>query len=620
MGISTAVPAGDVSRTSGYQLNKGNFSTVQPYLPQQLVILGEANTANQNSIVTTPIQITTAAQAGSVYGYGSPIHAAARIFLPSNGNGIGGVPIYVMAQLAAVGATATVIVISVAGVATKSKTHSLNIAGRETLDGSDYAANIVIGDFADAITTKYFNAVNAVLSSPVIATKNTTAGTATASTVVFNATSLTAGQTMTISGLTYTSTATTTQAQLATAFASLANGAITGGGTGTGTYSGALTGFSTGTVASSTTVVFTSSTVGVNSAVTQSGSGAVPSITTVPGTLPTGTLTLTSKWTGLTSAALTAIPDVAGDAAGLTYAIVSNTAGTGTPSIAGALSQFESTTWYTLIHNTYGVPQLSALETFNGIPDNQNPTGNYAPLSFRPFMAFFGSTDPVAANLVTITDASARIPNVTNVLCPAPASGGMPYEASANMLLLFANVAQSKPHGTAVGQSYTDMPVPATNLIGDLSVYANRNLLKTKGCSTVTLKNSAYKVQDLVTTYHPAGEVPLIFNECRYLVIDWNIKYGYGLLEDVNLKDKTIIADGQYTTVQDVISPSDWKAILFTYFDSLATLGLITNATFSKTSLVVEIDPSNPNRFNTTFSYKRTGTSEIESTTVTVGF
>lgn len=619
MGISTAVPSGDVSRTSGYQLNKGNFSTVQPYLPQQLVILGEANTANQGTIVTTPVQITTAAQAGATYGYGSPIHAAARILFPNSGNGIGGIPVIVMAQLAAGGSTATVIVISISGVATKSKTHYLNIAGRETLDGSDYSANIVIGDFADAITTKYFNAVNAVLSSPVIATKSTTAGTATASTVVFNASSLTAGQTMTLAGLTYTSTGSTTQAQLATAFASLANGATTGGGTGTGTYSGVLTGFSTGAATSSTTVVFTSTTVGINAAVSQSGTGAVPTITTVPGTLPTGSLTLTSKWTGLSSAALTAIPDVAGDAVGLTYAIASNTPGTGTPSIAGALAQFESA-WYTLLLNTYGTTQLTALETFNGIPDNQNPTGLYSPLSFRPFMAFFGSTDPVAADLVAITDASARIPNVTNVLCPAPNSGGMPYEAATNMLLLFANVAQSAPHSTAAGQSYTDMPVPATNLIGDLSVYANRNLLKTKGCSTVTLKNGAYKVQDLVNTYHPAGEIPLIFNECRYLVIDWNIKYGYGILEDTNLKDKTIIADGQYTTVQDVISPSDWKAILFTYFDSLATLGLITNAAFSKASLVVQIDPSNPNRFNTTFSYKRTGTSEIESTTVTVGF
>ena len=82
----------------------------------------------------------------------------------------------------------------------------------------------------------------------------------------------------------------------------------------------------------------------------------------------------------------------------------------------------------------------------------------------------------------------------------------------------------------------------------------------------------------------------------------------------------TIVRDGQYTTVQDVVTPAGWKAIVFTYLDTLETLALITDAKFSKDSVVVEIDSDNPNRFNTTFSYKRTGTTEIESTTVTVGF
>lgn len=504
MAISTAVPVEDVSRTSGYQLNKGNFSDATPYLPQKVVILAEANTANQGTIVNTPVQITTATQAGQTYGYGSPIHAIARILFPKTGTGIGGIPVFVMAQTAAVSSTATVIVLTITGTATKNKTHYLSVAGRRSLDFSNYTVNIVTGDTPTIVAGKYVAAINAVLGCPF-----TAANTA-------------------------------------------------------------------------------------------------------------GVITLTAKWTGASGAGLTAVPDVNGDSAGLTYVITSNTGGTGSPDIAAALAQFEP--WYTLVINSYGTGVLSTLEIFNGIPDNQNPTGQYSPLTFKPFMAFFGNTDATVANLVTITDASARKPNVTNVLCPAPASAGMPYEAAANMLLLFAKVSQSTPHLTAAGQSYTDMPIPDTNLIGDMSIYVNRNLLKTKGSSTVTLKDGAYKVQDLVTTYHPDGENPLIFSECRYLVIDWNVKYGYGLLEDVNLKDKTIVADGQYTSVNDVVSPADWKAILFTYFDTLAQLGLINNPQFSKDSLVVEIDSINPNRFNTTFSYKRTGTAEIESTTVTVGF
>lgn len=618
MGISTAVPANDVSRTSGYQIVKGNFGMVPPYLPQNVVILGEANTANQGSIVTTPVQITSAAQAGQTYGYGSPIHAMARQLFPK----IGGIPVWVMAQLAAGGSTATVIVWAISGAATSNTTHNINIAGRETLDFAPYSVAIAQGDTGDIIANKYFNAINAVLGSPVAATKTVVAGTFGTCSVLFSSAGLTAGQSVTLGGLTYTSTGSTTQAQLATAFASLAAGATTGGGTGTGTYTGALTGFATGTVTSNT-VVFTATVAAPAPAgypITVGGtSGAVTSVTSVAGTYPTGTLTLTTKWTGLTSASLTSAIDINGNAAGLTYTLSSTTAGAGTPSIANALTQFQST-WYTRVINSYGVTQLSVLEAFNGIPDPENPTGQYLPQVMMPFVAYFGSSDPIAADLVVITDASGRISQVTNVLCPAPSTGNMPYEIAAAYCLLDTVVAQSTPHLTAAGQSLIDITPPVSNMIGDLANYTNRNLLKSKGCSTATLVNGAYQIQDLVTTYHPAGEVPLIFNETRYLNIDWNVYYGFQLLEIGTLRDKTIIADGQYTTVQDVVRPSDWKGVLFTYFDSLAQLGLINDPAFSKASLVVQIDPSNPNRFNTTFSYKRTGTSEIESTTVTVGF
>ena len=68
-----------------------------------------------------------------------------------------------------------------------------------------------------------------------------------------------AGETLTVGGLTYTSTGASTAAEVAAAFASMAAGAATGGGTSTGTYSGALSNFSSAAV-SGTSVVFTSTT------------------------------------------------------------------------------------------------------------------------------------------------------------------------------------------------------------------------------------------------------------------------------------------------------------------------------------------------------------------------
>lgn len=103
-----------------------------------------------------------------------------------------------------------------------------------------------------SVTVKQSATVAAVAAAPAV-----TESTA----VTFNATGLTAGQSVTIGGLTYTSTAATSQAQLIAGFASLAAGATTGAATATGTYSGALTGFSSGANAGGV-LTFTSTTVG----------------------------------------------------------------------------------------------------------------------------------------------------------------------------------------------------------------------------------------------------------------------------------------------------------------------------------------------------------------------
>lgn len=110
------------------------------------------------------------------------------------------------------------------------------------------------------------------------------AGSFETATVLFSATPLTAAQTVIFGGLTYVSTAGTTQAQLAAAFANLAVGATTGAGTATGTYSGTLTGYATGPVITGDTVVFTATTVGNKTNLAQTGTGAAASVTVVDGT------------------------------------------------------------------------------------------------------------------------------------------------------------------------------------------------------------------------------------------------------------------------------------------------------------------------------------------------
>lgn len=122
------------------------------------------------------------------------------------------------------------------------------------------------------------------------------AGTYETALVAFSATPLSAGQTVILGGLTFTSTAATTQAQLAAAFANLDAGATTGAGTGQGTYSGTLTTFSTGDVISGTSVLFTATVTGNTTNLAQTGTGASATITISPGvtTIANGLIPVTS--------------------------------------------------------------------------------------------------------------------------------------------------------------------------------------------------------------------------------------------------------------------------------------------------------------------------------------
>lgn len=500
--MSQAVGTERVSGIVGYQIVKGNFNEVSPNLPQRIVLLGEANDANQAGIDTTGVLHTTAQSVGEQYGYGSPLYAAMRILHPLQGDGVGGIPVQVYPQAAAgAGEVAKVITITPVGTATKAGTIYVSIAGREGLDGQTYNVAIAIGDAPTTISTKMRDVVNAVLGTPVTAAVVTT------------------------------------------------------------------------------------------------------------------TSVYTAKWKGLTSDEITiTIDNTEIDDSAVTYGIVNTTAGSGTPSIQAALDQFGND-WNTIIVNTYGTESgtMTLLEAFNGKPDPTTPTGRYSGIIFKPFIALTGSLvdDPSS-----ITDAKKE--DVTIAICPAPLSKGLSGEAAANMCRLYARQAQDSPHLDVSGQSYPDMPTPLT--IGSMETYNSRDLIVKKGCSTVELSNAAYKVVDFVTTYHPDGEIPPQFRYCRNLNLDMNIRFGYLLLEAINVVDHAIANDDDTVTVASVVKPKMWKALLDAYADELALRALIVDADFMQASITVAISGTNPDRLESFFKYKRSGYARISSTIAEAGF
>lgn len=497
---SNAVGSEFVSRVLGYDLEKGNFQTTGPNLPQRVVILGEANHANQTDLDTDETQILSAKQAGDLYGYGSPIHICMRIIRSLYGGDIGGIPTVVLVQEEAVGAASKVITVTPSGTATGNGTHYVKVAGRNQIDAEVYAINVEEGDNVADITGKIEDAINGVLGSPMSAT-------------------------------------------------------------------------STDYLA-----------------------------------------TLTSKWRGLTANDLQVEVDTNDDDLGLSYAVASSQAGAGTPSIATALAAFGNK-WNTIVINSYGTVEtiMDALEAFNGRPLVPSPTGRYKGIVFKPFLALTGS---VADDPSSITDG--REEDVTIVICPAPLSKGLPMEAAANACLIFARKMQDTPHLDVCGESYPDMPTPTD--IGSMSDYTSRDAIVKKGCSTVDLIAGAYQIQDFVTTYHPTGENPPQYRFARNLNLDWNVRYGYYLLEQRYVVDKTLADDDAVITVDEVIKPKQWKGILLEYADDLEKRALSASSEFMSDSLEANISSVNPDRFETEFSYKRTGIARILATSAKAGF
>ena len=170
----SAISPDRVSKIVGYKILKGNFRNTTPNLPHRIAILGEANTANQASLSTDGEVITSAQEAATLYGYGSPIHQAMRILKPLSGDGVGSIPIVAYAQAEPGGAAAKVIDVTPTGTATGNATHTVVVNGRRGIDGQSYNFNVETGDDEAAISQKIVDAINSVISSPVSAATDTT--------------------------------------------------------------------------------------------------------------------------------------------------------------------------------------------------------------------------------------------------------------------------------------------------------------------------------------------------------------------------------------------------------------------------------------------------------------
>ena len=332
------------------------------------------------------------------------------------------------------------------------------------------------------------------------------------------------------------------------------------------------------------------------------------------------TLELKAKFKGLNSNLdVQVVPDSALN--GLSYVVAATTAGAGVPTVTDSLLSVGDE-WVTLVINTYSPEStavLNELQAFNGAPSDI-PTGNFSGINWRPFTAITGvcTSDEKTA---VVTYARNNQTQVTNAFAPAFGSGGMCYEAAANYALIQAIFAQNTPHLDTINQYLIDMPNPIDLTLAKTSYDERDNLVK-GGVSTVLWTNKGWQIKDFVTTYHDDEDTSPVFMYVRDLHLDFNVKYAYYLKQAKFALGKVIVPDNDVppSRIQgDSIQPKTWKAIVMDLIDEFASRGLLVDAEFSKKSIEVEINATNPNRLDTKFDYKRSGIVRIGSTNTFVG-
>lgn len=169
MPINTVIDPSAVARVVGIEPKYKDYSAgAVRYLPQRIALLAQGSTGSVYS--TTKAEITSAFEAGAAYGFGSPIHLMMLQLRPSNGDGVGTIPVTVYPLVDDGSGVAATGDITPVGTATKAGQFRIGINNVF----SNYFA-VAVGDTVADFTAAATTAINEVLEIPMIAVDGTTA-------------------------------------------------------------------------------------------------------------------------------------------------------------------------------------------------------------------------------------------------------------------------------------------------------------------------------------------------------------------------------------------------------------------------------------------------------------
>ena len=324
-------------------------------------------------------------------------------------------------------------------------------------------------------------------------------------------------------------------------------------------------------------------------------------------------LDLVAKWKGLSGNDLTVeVLDATGNAptSGLTFAIVQPASGAADPSVAPALAMI-GTDWVTLIVNALGPSNTTALGLIAAKGE-----ARWDQLVRRPFVCFTGNPEAVLATSIAVP--AARPTDRVNAQCVSPGSVHLPVQIAAAQVREIAKLANNNPPTDYGGLAVRSLLPGADNLQWD---YATRDLAVKAGSSTVEVRDGIVRLSDIVTMYHPTGEVPPAYRHVVDIVKLMQVIYNFDLeFSKPEWNGAPLIPDGQPTVNPNARTPSAAKARACQILDGLGLQAIISDPATAKKNTTASINSGNPKRLDLTTVVQLSGNSNIISIDLNFGF
>jgi phage tail sheath gpL-like len=340
---------------------------------------------------------------------------------------------------------------------------------------------------------------------------------------------------------------------------------------------------------------------------------AVAAVLSLPMLATDGTTTvnLTAKWDGASGNDLTVeVLDSEGEAASGFFTIVQPASGAADPVVTTALEGIASE-WITMVVNGLGPTNTAALNALQ-----TKGEARWEQLVRRPFVAFVGNPEAVVGTATTTTDA--RPTDRVNSQLVSPGSVHLPIQIAAAQVREIAKVANDNPPTDYGSRRVTTLLPGSDPLQWD---HAERDLAVKAGSSTIEIKNGLVCISDVVTMYHPDGEVPPAYRHVVDIVKLMTIIYNIDLEFNQPAWDGApLIPDGQPTVNPNARRPSSAKAAINRIIDGLALEAIISDPATAKASTTANISSSNPKRLDVSTTVQLSGNSNIISIDLNFGF